>query len=85
MTTTTINQNENKYWRLIEDLGDFLGYEADEMHALMKYKFLSYKQEMLGDEMVIVPSTSKLNSKDFEDYLTKVEEFASTLGLPSKS
>ena len=85
MTTTTINQNENKYWRLIEDLGDFLGYDADEMHALMKYKFLSHKVEMLGDEMVVVPSTSKLNSKDFEDYLTKVEEFASTLGLPSKS
>ena len=85
MTTTTINQSEKKYWKLIEELGDFLGYEADEMHALMKYKFLSYKEEMLGDEMVIVPSTSKLNSKDFEDYLTKVEEFASTLGLPSKS
>jgi hypothetical protein len=69
---------------LIEELGDFLGYEADEMHALMKYKFLSYKEEMLGDEMVVVPSTSKLNSKDFEDYLSKVEEFASSF-LPSKS
>ena len=22
MTTTTINQNEKKYWKLIEDLGD---------------------------------------------------------------
>ena len=33
----------------------------------------------LGDEMVVVPSTSKLNSKDFEDYLSKVEVFASIL------
>jgi len=85
MTTTTINQSEKKYWKLIEELGDFLGYNTDEMHALMKYKFLSYKQDMLGDEMVVIPSTSKLNSKDFEDYLTKVEEFAFTLKLPSKS
>jgi hypothetical protein len=85
MTTTTLNQNEKKYWKLIEDLGDLLGNDADEMHALMKYKFLSYKHDMLGDEMVVVPSTSKLNSKDFEDYLTKVEEFAFTLKLPSKS
>ena len=85
MTTATINQSEKKYWKLIEDLGDYLGYEADELHALMKYKFLSHKQDFLGDEMVIVPSTSKLNSKDFEDYLTKVEEFAFTLKLPSKS
>jgi hypothetical protein len=85
MTTTTINQNEKKYWKLIEDLGDLLGNDADEMHALMKYKFLSYKQDFLGDEMVVVPSTSKLNSKDFEDYLTEVEEFASNMELPSKS
>ena len=85
MTTTTINQNEKKYWKLIEDLGDLLGNDADEMHALMKYKFLSYKQDMLGDEMVVIRSTSKLNSKDFEDYLSKVEEFAFTLKLPSKS
>ena len=85
MTTATINQNEKKYWKLIEDLGDYLGYEADELHALMKYKFLSHKQDFLGDEMVIVPSTSKLNSKDFEDYLTEVEEFATSLKLPSKS
>ena len=84
MTTTTINQNENKYWRLIEDLGDFLGYEADEMHALMKYKFLSYKQEMLGDEMVVIPSSSKLTIKEFVDYLSKVEVFASTLGFNLK-
>jgi hypothetical protein len=85
MTTTTINQNEKKYWKRIEELGSFLGYDEGEMHALMKYKFLSYKQDMLGDEMVVVPSTSKLNSKDFEDYLTKVEEFAFSLELPSKS
>ena len=85
MTTTTIKQNEKKYWKLIEDLGDFLGYDADEMHAIMKSKILSYKQDFYGDEVVVVPSTSKLNSKDFEDYLTKVEEFASSLELPSKS
>ena len=47
----------------------------------MKYKFLSYKQEMLGDEMVVIPSTSKLNIKEFVDYLSKVERFASSLGF----
>ena len=78
-------QQNRRYWKLIQELGSYLGYDEGEMHELMKYKFLSYKQEMLGDEMVVVPSTSKLNSKDFEDYLTKVEEFAFTLKLPSKS
>ena len=70
-----------RYWALIQELGSFLGYEDFEMHELMKYKFLSYKQEMLGDEMVVIPSTSKLTIKEFVSYLDQVERFAVTLGF----
>ncbi len=74
-------QQNRRYWKLIQELGSYLGYDEGEMHELMKYKFLSYKQEMLGDEMVVIPSTSKLTIKEFVDYLSKVERFASTLGF----
>ena len=74
-------QQNRRYWKLIQELGSYLGYDEGEMHELMKYKFLSYKQEMLGDEMVVIPSTSKLTIKEFVDYLSKVERFASTLGV----
>ncbi len=74
-------QQNKRYWALIKELGSFLGYDEGEMHELMKYKFLSYKQDMLGDEMVVVPSTSKLTVKEFVEYLNKVERFASTLGF----
>jgi len=74
-------QQNRRYWKLVQELGSYLGYDEGEMHELMKYKFLSYKQEMLGDEMVVVPSTSKLTIKEFVDYLSKVEHFASTLGF----
>ena len=77
-------QQNKKYWKLIGELGSFLGYDEGEMHELMKYKFLSYKQEMLGDEMVVVPSSSKLTIKEFVEYLSKVERFASTLGFQFK-
>ena len=76
----SVEQNK-RYWKLIGELGSYLGYDEGEMHELMKYKFLSYKQEMLGDEMVVVPSTSKLTIKEFVDYLSKVEVFASSLGF----
>ena len=79
----SVEQNK-RYWKLIEELGSFLGYDVGEMHELMKYKFLSYKQEMLGDEMVVVPSTAKLTIKEFVDYLSRVEEFASSLGFNFK-
>ena len=74
-------QQNRRYWKIIQELGSYLGYDEGEMHELMKYKFLSYKQEMLGDEMVVIPSSSKLTIKEFVDYLSKVERFASTLGF----
>ena len=74
-------QQNKKYWKLIGELGSFLGYDPGEMHELMKYKFLSYKQELLGDEMVVIPSTSKLTIKEFVEYLEKVERFAVSLGF----
>ena len=74
-------QQNKRYWALIKELGSFLGYDEGEMHDLMKYKFLSYKQEMLGDEMVVVPSTAKLNIKEFVAYLSRVENFAVSLGF----
>jgi len=77
------DQNK-RYWKIIKELGSFLGYDEGEMHELMKYKFLSYKQEMLGDEMTVVPSTSKLTIKEFVDYSSKVERFASELGFNFK-
>ena len=79
----SVEQNK-RYWKLITELGSFLGYDEGEMHELMKYKFLSYKQEMLGDAMVVIPSTSKLNIKEFVDYLSRVEVFASSLGFTFK-
>ena len=77
-------QQNRRYWKLVQELGSYLGYDEGEMHELMKYKFLSYKQEMLGDEMVVVPSSSKLTIKEFVEYLSKVERFASTLGFQLK-
>ena len=74
-------QQNKKYWKLIGELGSFLGYDESEMHKLMKYKFLSYKQEMLGDEMVVIPSTSTLTIKEFVSYLSQVERFAISLGF----
>jgi hypothetical protein len=74
-------EQNKRYWALIKELGDFLGYDEGEMHELMKYKFLSYKQEMLGDEMVVIPSTSKLTIKEFVSYLNQVERFAVSLGF----
>ena len=76
----SIQQNK-MYWALITELSSFLGYNTEEMHAMMAYKYLSYKNELLGDEVVVVPSTTKLSIKAFNEYYNKVEQFAMTLGF----
>ena len=76
----SIQQNK-MYWALITELGSFLGYNTEEMHQMMAYKYLSYKNELLGDEVVVVPSTTKLNIKQFAEYYDKVCQFAYTLGF----
>ena len=74
-------EQNKRYWALIKELGSFLGYDEGEMHELLKYKFLSYKTEMLGEEIPVIPSTSKLTIKEFVEYLSKVERFAVSLGF----
>ena len=76
----SIQQNK-RYWALITEISSYLGYTTDEIHSMLAYKFLSYKEDMLGDEVVIVPSTTKLKIKEFNEYYDKVEQFAYGLGF----
>ena len=77
-------QQNRKYWKLVGELGSYLGYSTEEIHNMMKYKYLSYKEELLGDEVTVVPSTSNLSIKEFVNYLSRVEIFAGTLGFQLK-
>lgn len=76
----SIQQNK-RYWALITEISSYLGYTTDEIHSMLAYKYLSYKEDMLGDEVVIVPSTTKLKIKEFNEYYDKVEQFAYGLGF----
>jgi|TARA_R110000744_G_scaffold372683_2_gene484453 hypothetical protein len=66
------------YWKVVVSiLGDELGYSKEEMHEVLKAKFL-YKKEMIGLEWVkISRSTTDLGNKEFIDYIDKIKIFAS--------
>lgn len=76
----SIQQNK-RYWALITEMSSYLGYTTDEMHQMMAYKYLSYKNDLMGEEVVVVPSTTKLKIKEFNEYYDKVEQFAYGLGF----
>ena len=73
----TRSQKQNAYyWGVVlKIIGDEIGYLPDEVHQLMGKEFLSYEKEP-GE--LFIRSTTKLNTKEFEDYLSHVRRFAAT-------
>ncbi len=66
------------YWKVVVSiLGDELGYSKEEMHEVLKAKFL-YKKEKIGEEWVrISKSTTDLNNVEFINYIDMIKIFAS--------
>lgn len=53
-------------------LGQYFGYESEEMHEALKYKFLRTG----ACDLETVRSTTKLSTAEFEDYLEKIRRWA---------
>jgi len=71
----SLNQN-SFYWAVVvEILGQHFGYEPEEMHEALKFKFLK-KHE--GSDLVTVGSTAKLSTVEFGEYLDKIIRWAAT-------
>ena len=61
------------YWGVvIELLSKELGYDKDEIHEILKYKFL--QSNAMG--MPYIKSTTKLSTGEFEEYLSKIKQWA---------
>jgi hypothetical protein len=72
----TRSNNQNSYmWGVVyEILSQHLGYTPEEIHEVMKFKFLrSFK-----NELEYVKSTTKLNTTEMETYLENIRRFAAT-------
>lgn len=74
-----LSQND-KYWAILDGLSDHLGYTKDELHELLKYKYLKYAKEIAGQPVVVVPSTSDLDTAQFAEYIENVLSFAHQFG-----
>jgi len=74
------NDQNRRLWDLYRNIGNFLGYTADELHLLMGFKFLRQHQ-YVGDTMVeYIESTTKLDTKQMMQYQESIEIWASQLG-----
>jgi len=77
---------QNKYlWHIYKILGNYLGYDPEETHELMTYRYLRSEKEVMGEKIITIQRTSTLNTKEFNEYIDHVKAFAKKYGcvLPS--
>lgn len=74
------SDNQNRYYWgvVIKLLADELGYLPEEMHEVLKQKFLVSRIVKVGNTEYSIPdSSSTLNTTEFEDYLSQIRTWAS--------
>jgi len=77
----SLDQNEY-YWKLVTELADYFGLKSkNEMHEVLLYKLLSEEKQIKNLKVMTIGSTTKLNVKQFNEYLEKVKKFARGYGF----
>jgi hypothetical protein len=77
----TIPQNK-LYWLYLACIEQETGNDANDLHIYFKDKFLNKELiNVLGKQIVKEPTTAKLKTKAFNEYLEKIVIFASELNI----
>ncbi len=78
----SLEQND-RYWALLRLVQEETGNDVDEMHRMMKVKFLGGEiVEFHGMQVAKdVPESHTLSKEEFNTFTTKVEAFFAQLGI----
>jgi hypothetical protein len=80
------NSQNAYYWgvvidRLFNGLKE-LGYSKDEIHEILKVKFNGVKEVNIGGETILIPrTTTKMNTKEFMEYIEAIQRWAAKLNI----
>ena len=79
-STLRSNPQNRYYWGVcVEIISDHTGFTPEEIHEVLKHKFLTPKERM-GQQ--IYPNTTQLDTREFNLYIEKIQRWASeSLGL----
>lgn len=78
----SLNQNAYYFGVVVDLLSELTGFNQDEMHEILKHKFLRQtlwvpKKDGVKEKSIIARSTADLTTKEFEDYLSQIRQWAS--------
>lgn len=76
------DQQNRYYWGIVvQILANHCGYEPDQMHEALKYKFLSDHQED-SSGLITIRSTASMTTDEFAQYVNRVVRWAAeSLGV----
>ena len=80
------NSAQNRlYWALLQEIGERMGKSADTLHEYAKRRWIGYDEEEIDGEIIKTGfSTTTLDTGDFADYVTKIQQWAAEeIGLVS--
>lgn len=74
----SLSQNKYYWAVVVAVLASEVGYYRDEMHMLLRRKFLGYTKTnpITGEEDVFAKSTTDLNTQEMEMYLESIRTWA---------
>jgi hypothetical protein len=74
----TRSQEQNKrYFKLLELISQKTGHDRDELHDLFKNRFLGTVEiELNGEKHTVLRSSRKLKVAEFNDFMTRAEQWA---------
>jgi hypothetical protein len=77
------SKSQNRlYWSWIHILAVHTGYDDEELHEEFKVRLLGVEEKTVYGQKLIQPiSTATLNTKQFTDYLTRIELVAIEMGV----
>lgn len=80
---STRSQNQNRiYWKWISIIGNHVGQPREDMHRTFAIRFLEPELFVVdGKQYVGAKSTTGLTTKEFTEYLDKINATALALGL----
>ena len=78
------SNRQNKYYFgvCVDLISEHTGFSREEVHELLKYKFLGLKEiEIGGKKEILINSTTKLSTQEFENYLEQIKQWSAELGI----
>ena len=79
--TRTLKQQAYYWGVVLKYIAEYMGEREEDVHEIMKSKFLRKRRVWRGSELTILKSTTELTSDEFGVYIERVIQEGSELGV----